>query len=59
MLDAICRRVYGVEKDWTETVLAANPGLAEHGPVLSSGLVLYLPEPPTEPAPQPRVRLWS
>ncbi|WP_064603943.1 tail protein X [Photobacterium sp. J15] len=42
MLDDICYRHYGRESTVTE-VLKVNPGLAEYGPILPSGLEIKLP----------------
>jgi len=39
-------------------VLEANPGVADHGPLLPGGLLLTLPEI-ERPAPSRRVRLWG
>ncbi|MCG8420793.1 MAG: tail protein X [Proteobacteria bacterium] len=59
MLDAICQQVYGASRGHTEQVLAANPGLADHGPVLPAGLVIELPAaPPPEPVIS-TIRLWD
>jgi phage tail protein X len=43
MLDAICAGFYGVNVDAAETVLAANPGLADLGPVLPQNTTILLP----------------
>ena len=59
MVDAICHRVYGAAGGWTELVLEANPGLADEEPVLPSGLVIDLPDPPTAPVRKDEIRLWS
>ena len=59
MLDAICHQVYGRSGGHTERVLAANPGLADHGPILPAGVVIELPEiTPPEPV-RSTVRLWD
>ena len=42
-LDAICVRYYGRTEGVVETVLAANPGLAELGAVLPHGTAVELP----------------
>ena len=42
-LDAICVRYYGRTQGVFETVLAANPGLAEQGAVLPHGTAVDLP----------------
>lgn len=58
MIDRICRDHYGSEAGHTERVYAANPGLADLGPVLSSCVLIELPE--AEPvATGQRVRLWD
>lgn len=36
-IDAICQRVYGRTAGVTEAVLAANPGIADLGPILPHG----------------------
>ena len=43
-VDALCWRHYGRTKGVTEQVLLANPGLAEHGPLLPHGLEVELPD---------------
>lgn len=57
VLDAVCWQYYGRRDDTTEQVLAANPGLAQHGPVLPSGLLITLPVLTSSPAPS--IRLWD
>lgn len=58
-LDAICYRVYGTTADVTERVLRANPGLAEHGPVLPHGTPVTLPDITQTPSRAPTVQLWE
>jgi phage tail protein X len=59
VLDLICHHHYGDAPHSVEKVYAANPGLARHGPVLPSGLIVFLP-PADETATKPAVvRLWS
>ena len=58
-LDAICYRVYGTTRGVTEQVLAANPGLAEQGPVLPHGTPVMLPEQPAAAPRAPTVNLWD
>jgi len=58
MLDAICSRFYGNEQDVTEQVLAANPGLADVGPILPAGLILTLPVQTSPETVKDTVRLW-
>lgn len=59
-LDALCQRVLGRTAGVTEAVLAANPGLADLGPVLPMGRLVALPDAAaaaqTETA---TVQLWS
>ncbi|MBB4199038.1 hypothetical protein CCR94_16220 [Rhodoblastus sphagnicola] len=44
MLDAICAGFYGASvAQAAETVLAANPGLADLGPVLPQATTIILP----------------
>ncbi|MEZ9525730.1 tail protein X [Enterovibrio norvegicus] len=43
VLDAICFHHYGRESAVTD-VMNANPGLAEKGPILPSGLSITMPE---------------
>ncbi len=43
-LDVVCSRHYGAQSGVVEAVLAANPGLADYGPILPAGLTLALPE---------------
>lgn len=43
-LDALCQRVLGRTAGVTETALAANPGLADLGPVLPLGTTVNLPD---------------
>lgn len=59
-VDAICWRHYGRTAGVTEQVLAANPGLAEHGPIIPHGTLITLPDITTPPAPTRRtVKLWD
>ena len=43
-LDALCQRVLGRTDSVTEAALAANPGLAEFGPVVPQGYPVSLPD---------------
>ncbi|XWJ90627.1 tail protein X [Phytobacter ursingii] len=43
-LDVLCARYYGRTEGVFETVLAANPGLAERGAVLPHGAAVELPD---------------
>ena len=57
-LDAICARYYGRTEGVVETVLAANPGLAELGVVLPHGTAVELPDVQTAPVAE-TVNLWE
>lgn len=57
-VDVLCWRHYGRTAGVTEQVLEANPGLAEHGPVLPMGLEVELPDQPTRPVTK-RLQLWD
>ncbi len=58
--DLIARREMGSEGEGaTERLLAANPGLAETGPVLPRGTLVQVPERPAAPAIAPQIRLWD
>jgi len=56
--DLLCWRHLGHTAQVTEQVLAMNPGLAAHGPLLPAGLVVTLPD---EAAPQvvEPLSLWN
>lgn len=57
--DYIVWKFYGNQNPGTvETMLDANPGLADRGPVLPSCLVINLPEI-TAPATTQGVKLWD
>lgn len=57
-LDVICARYYGRTEGVFETVLAANPGLAESGAVLPHGTPVDLPDIQTAPV-QETMNLWD
>lgn len=58
-VDALCWRHYGRTAGVTENVLAANPGLADFGPVLPQGMSVSLPDTqPTAPS-RAVVQLWD
>lgn len=45
LLDDVCHRYYGdTDNRIVETVLEANRGLADYGPVLPAGLRIVLPD---------------
>lgn len=59
VLDAICDRHYVDVRYNIDEVLAANPGLAAHGPVLPSGVLVVLPVVETAAPSRPTIRLWD
>lgn len=60
VLDAVCLRHYGGKQDHVEAVLDANPGLADLGPVLPSGVLVTLPDIETVAVTEvPTIRLWD
>lgn len=58
-VDLVCWAHYGRTDGVVEQVLAANPGLADHGPVLPVGARITLPEVAASPQPSPQVHLWD
>ncbi len=58
MLDDICYRHYGRE-DALIDVYEANPGLAAHGLLLPSGVLIWLPDLPAAAQASPGVQLWN
>lgn len=58
-VDALCWRFYGRTAGVTEAVLEANPGLADHGPILPQGLVVNMPEAQTSAPQRQMVQLWN
>lgn len=58
-VDALCWRHYGRTAGVVEAVLQANPGLADHGPVLPSGLLVTLPDIQTPAPARAMVNLWD
>lgn len=60
-LDALCWRHYGRTAGVVETVLAANPGLADFGAELPHGTPVELPDLPesTQAATLPLLQLWD
>lgn len=59
MVDLICKRHYGSINGYVEEVLNYNPGLADIGAILPSGLVIKLPEIPQIKIRENTIRLWS
>lgn len=59
VLDWVANKHYGaLDNRQFELVLAANPGLADLGPILPSGIKVILPDL-TPPATSQGVRLWD
>ncbi|QNT25269.1 tail protein X [Ralstonia solanacearum] len=58
-IDAICLRVYGRTASVTEAVLAANPGIADLGPILPHGTELVLPDISPQQQAAQTVQLWD
>lgn len=59
-LDALCQRALGRTAGVTETALAANPGLADLGPVLPMGALVDLPDTvQTAQTETALVQLWT
>jgi len=58
-VDAMCWRYYGRTAGVTEAVLEANPGLADHGPILPQGLVVNMPEAQASAPQRQMVNLWD
>ena len=56
-LDLLCWRTLA-RTDIVEATLALNPGLADHGPVLPTGLLVELAEPTTTHT-RATVNLWD
>lgn len=59
VLDELCWRHYGRRAGAVEAVLEANPGLADHGPILPADLRLDLPNLPADRAAPAPVQLWE
>ncbi|MCG9100449.1 tail protein X [Laribacter hongkongensis] len=58
-VDLICQRHYGYTAGITEAVYAANPGLADLGPILPLGTPVTLPETVQPATPQSLINLWD
>lgn len=61
MIDAIAYRIYGATDGPTEAILAANPEIAEYGPLPPENIEIFLPDlpPPATPPIQPTLNLWD
>lgn len=58
-VDAICWRHYGRTAGVSESVLQANPGLADLGPTLPHGTIVSLPDVPPSAPQRNMVNLWD
>lgn len=58
-VDALCYRHYGRTAGVVESVLLANPRLADHGPILPTGLLVTLPDLQTPAPTRAMVNLWD
>ena len=58
-LDMICARYYGRTEGVFESVLAANPGLADLGAILPRGTLVTLPEQVTAAEATTLLQLWD
>lgn len=58
-VDAVCWRHYGRTAGVTEQVFAANPGLADFGPLIPHGTAIELPDITLQPPPRRMVQLWD
>ncbi len=58
-VDAICWRHYGRTAGVVEQVLEANPGLADHGPVIPNGTLITLPDAAPQAERRQMVNLWD
>lgn len=60
MVDEIAWRYYGTTAGGqVESVLAANPGLADYGPILPAGVTITLPDVTTAAQTSQGVKLWD
>lgn len=57
-LDALCARYYGRTEGVFESVLVANPGLAEFEVVLPHGTAIELPDVQSSPVTE-TINLWD
>jgi phage tail protein X len=58
-VDLVAWKTAGRTADLTEEILAANPGLAELGPVLPIGTRVTVPDTATDPATPATISLWD
>jgi phage tail protein X len=57
-VDAICHRFYGRTQQTVESVLLANPNLADLMPILPPGVTILLPDLP-QPETTETLRIWD
>jgi phage tail protein X len=58
-VDSIAYKAYGASAGYTEAILAANPGLADYGPLLPAGLTVTLPDLAAQAQQIQTVKLWD
>ena len=58
-VDLVCMAFYGRTAQVTETVLAANPGLAGLGPILPMGTQISLPDIAKRKTVKPLIKLYE
>ncbi|MGF7190672.1 phage tail protein X [Robbsia andropogonis] len=58
-VDALCWRHYKRTAGVVETVLNANPGIADHGVILPMGLLVEMPDMPPTSAHAPLIQLFD
>ncbi|MFU6893247.1 tail protein X [Pseudomonas aeruginosa] len=58
-VDSICWHYYGRTAGVTETVLDANPGLADLGPIIPHGTRVTLPDAAPRAEQRQVVNLWD
>ena len=59
MLDEICYRHYGASGGYLESVLEANPNLAEQPALLPADILIVLPELAEQAIQNNAIRLWD
>lgn len=59
MVDLIAWRHYGHRPGIVEAIFEVNPGLADFGPVLPLGTVVFLPSIPKPSQVAPTISLWG
>lgn len=58
-LDYVCWKFYGQQSGAVELVLAANPSLADLGPVMPINTTITLPDLPQPATELQPIRLWG